>query len=327
MKTEKLLKQKNYCTTGALKDKKDRRDYKASGILCSQKEYPPIVSVECEFDPKNQFGRGSCTSQAQAHHKERQEKKRLSARFVMANVKTLIEKNTGYGGHTRNSFKAVNKWGIPEEHLLPEPAPNMSWEEYIDANKIDKSVYENAVEHKSESYWSIQKTVNDIKDVLQTGNTVVISMQWYSEFNKLDKNGFLHKGINGAGGHAVEIIEANDELQAFKVKNSWGKGWGKDGYFYIRYSEMNLIWDLWTSLDIPDDLPVDNYYGLFRQPIDTWREMYIVVQCLIRYQRIPSRREVNALLAYWDYDEVFNGTKGDVWLYYTRFEAYRKGLI
>ena len=36
-------------------------------------------------------------------------------------------------------------------------------------------------------------------------------------------------------GHAVVVTGMNDTLQLIEFKNSWGKGWGKDGYGYMSY--------------------------------------------------------------------------------------------
>jgi hypothetical protein len=40
------------------------------------------------------------------------------------------------------------------------------------------------------------------------------------------------------GWHAVLLVGYDDDGQYFIVKNSWGTGWGENGYFRIAYSEM-----------------------------------------------------------------------------------------
>jgi len=37
------------------------------------------------------------------------------------------------------------------------------------------------------------------------------------------------------GGHAVAIVGYDDSKQAFKIANSWGTGWGVNGYGWISY--------------------------------------------------------------------------------------------
>ncbi len=41
------------------------------------------------------------------------------------------------------------------------------------------------------------------------------------------------------GYHAVTIVGYDDSLQCFKVKNSWGTGWGEKGFFRVGYDQMN----------------------------------------------------------------------------------------
>ncbi|MES1220344.1 MAG: C1 family peptidase, partial [Bacteroidota bacterium] len=51
------------------------------------------------------------------------------------------------------------------------------------------------------------------------------------------------------GGHAVTAAGFDDKKQAFWVRNSWGTGWGKSGYFWMPYayiSNSNLADDFWT---------------------------------------------------------------------------------
>jgi len=38
------------------------------------------------------------------------------------------------------------------------------------------------------------------------------------------------------GGHAVLAVGYDDAAQRFIVRNSWGKGWGVQGYFTMPYA-------------------------------------------------------------------------------------------
>jgi C1A family cysteine protease len=52
------------------------------------------------------------------------------------------------------------------------------------------------------------------------------------------------------GGHAVLAVGYNDASKRFWVRNSWGKGWGKAGYFTMPYDYLlneNLSDDFWTT--------------------------------------------------------------------------------
>jgi C1A family cysteine protease len=51
------------------------------------------------------------------------------------------------------------------------------------------------------------------------------------------------------GGHAVMAVGYDDSQNWFIVRNSWGVGWGIEGYFTLPYAyllEQNLASDFWT---------------------------------------------------------------------------------
>lgn len=51
------------------------------------------------------------------------------------------------------------------------------------------------------------------------------------------------------GGHAVLAVGYSDDDKRFIVRNSWGTGWGMQGYFSMPYdylSNSSLSNDFWT---------------------------------------------------------------------------------
>jgi C1A family cysteine protease len=51
------------------------------------------------------------------------------------------------------------------------------------------------------------------------------------------------------GGHAVCGVGYDDVKKRLLVRNSWGTGWGMDGYFTMPYAylvDRNLSDDFWT---------------------------------------------------------------------------------
>jgi C1A family cysteine protease len=49
-----------------------------------------------------------------------------------------------------------------------------------------------------------------------------------------------HVDFDSEGGHAIVIVGWDDSKRAWRIKNSWGTGWGERGYAWIKYG-ANLI--------------------------------------------------------------------------------------
>lgn len=90
--------------------------------------------------------------------------------------------------------------------------------------------------------WKRTTNLKTIKDALQKYGLVYCGFAVYSDFSYYKKGVYRYKSGSLRGYHAVAIVGYDDGLQAFKVKNSWGTGWGESGYFRIAYGECNIPW-------------------------------------------------------------------------------------
>ena len=328
------MKKYYYKSLGCLRDKKDRRDFRIAGIMQTKEIHKQVFSLEELFPPKNQCSRGSCVSQGNAHHKERQEEVACSARFIMALTKKL-EGNKKYGAYTKNGLKIVQQYGVCKEELYPESSPEMSWEEYIDDTKIPQKCLDDALNHKSLSYWKVNNNINEIRQVLfEKKKSIVMSMAWHKEFNSrnlVDGKILPVEFKDYVGGHCVSCCGFDDFKELLKIKNSWGNGYGDNGYFYMSYSIFNrIVWDCFCSLDMPKELPVDNRYGQQRTWQSYLREKVMAFNPWLRkkIKRLPSNREIKGLCyGFWSYESIFDGKYNDIWLTYTKPEAIKRKLI
>jgi hypothetical protein len=49
------------------------------------------------------------------------------------------------------------------------------------------------------------------------------------------------------GYHAISIVGYDEK--GFYIRNSWGRGFGKNGYTYIKNKDMNKMVEIWTIID------------------------------------------------------------------------------
>lgn len=79
-----------------------------------------------------------------------------------------------------------------------------------------------------------------INTVLTTG-PVVVGTNWYSSMFRPDRNGLIRAVGTLSGGHAYVINGVDRTKQLFRIKNSWGRRWGKSGHAFISFSDMDKL--------------------------------------------------------------------------------------
>ncbi|MGA2518378.1 MAG: C1 family peptidase [Thermodesulfobacteriota bacterium] len=109
--------------------------------------------------------------------------------------------------------------------------------------------------------------IQNMKNLLYQG-PVVGTMDVYDDFFYY-QSGIYSCDPNWGGGyqgsHAIEIVGWDDNQQAFHVKNSWGTGWGENGYFWISYDELfgNTSFAYYSYFyNIGKHVPIINVYSV-----------------------------------------------------------------
>ena len=82
--------------------------------------------------------------------------------------------------------------------------------------------------------------INEMMQQIYNNGPVVASMKVYQDFYQYGSG--VYKYVSGAleGGHAVRVIGWGSQLvngvntPYWLIANSWGKGWGEQGFFKIR---------------------------------------------------------------------------------------------
>lgn len=151
------------------------------------------------------------------------------------------------GAAIRDGIKVVAKLGAPAETLWPYDIARF-------AEKPSQAAYAAARGNLALKYQRVPRRLRALKAVLAAGHPVVIGFTVYSSFESAEvaRTGVLN--MPGAdeqilGGHAVLVVGYDDAEDRWRIRNSWGAGWGQDGYFTMPYQylmEPGLASDFWT---------------------------------------------------------------------------------
>ncbi|OWP82916.1 peptidase C1A papain [Flavobacterium davisii] len=114
---------------------------------------------------------------------------------------------------------------------------------------------EYAKERKISSWKNISATsVDDIKYYLSKNYPVPACFDYNKSFEEISKNNYVWNSVFGErnGGHCVCIVGYNDVTKQFKVQNSWGRSWGRQGYFYVTYDAIKQGAFKWAAIMFPE---------------------------------------------------------------------------
>ncbi len=173
----------------------------------------------------------------------------------------LTEKNwdsDGWWGNQGNTPYCVGfSWAHwiddgPIKHFGPKPNTDPVLI-YKNAQKLDEWVgesyngtsvrggakYLKSVGKISSYLWTFN--INTLIQTLLTQGPVVVGTNWYVGMFFPNKDGIIRISGRLAGGHAYVINGVNTKKQLFRIKNSWGRGWGQSGHAYISFSDMQRL--------------------------------------------------------------------------------------
>ena len=149
------------------------------------------------------------------------------------------------GAEIRSGIKSTSKQGYVDEKLWPFDPNNVTV-------KPSDNVYQEATKTLIKQYSRVPVVLHNIQNVLQHGIPVVFGMSIYQSF---ESDSVAQSGVvpmpslseRMIGGHAMLIVGYNETH--FIVRNSWGPGWGEQGYCYIPIeyiTNTNLADDFWA---------------------------------------------------------------------------------
>lgn len=129
-----------------------------------------------------------------------------------------------------------------EELQLKGCCPEEVWEDVQEhlSEKPPVSVYSDAYLYRCAEWYDINRDrVLNVKKALSSGYPIVFGTALDETFNNIKEHGLpmpppSHSII---GNHAMVIV--GYDRDKFLVRNSWGKFWGNDGYFWMSQEWLN----------------------------------------------------------------------------------------
>ncbi|UCF04154.1 MAG: hypothetical protein JSV33_09385, partial [bacterium] len=195
-------------------------------------------NYDCVTPVKNQGSCGSCwdfaaTGQLESHVRIFDERlEDLSEQQVLV----CNSSGAGCGGGTASiAYSVFMNPGAVHETCMP----------YEANDQLPCTQDQCEILARISGYSSISNNINSIKEAVLTG-PVYTTMDVYDNF--YDYTSGCYNGPRGdfAGYHAVLIVGWDDNAcggdGAWLIKNSWGTGWGMDGFCYIKYGVCSIGW-------------------------------------------------------------------------------------
>lgn len=163
-----------------------------------------------------------------------------------------IEAPQGPGAFPRAALQWARKRGLCLESDWPyDPttlgAPSADAEGHREDNRLA-------------GYAAVACNPHALKEAMYWHGPVLVVVEVHEGFWTPDARGVVHDTGDVEGLHAVTLVGWDDdvaagrELGAFRLRNSWGAGWGQGGYCWLPYSYLPT--EAWSATpDLVDDRP------------------------------------------------------------------------
>jgi C1A family cysteine protease len=241
---------------GWIPDLPDHRDRMFAAPFAEVAPLPPRVDLRpgCP-EVYDQGALGSCTANAIAAALEFDQMKQALGRvfvpsrlFIYYNERVIegtVEEDAG--AMIRDGMKSVAKQGAPHERLWPYVISKFR-------TRPTPASYKDGAKHPAVLYQRVVQHVSQFEACLAAGYPFVFGFAVYESFETaaVSRSGRVPMPKRTElliGGHAVLAVGYDETKRVFIVRNSWGKGWGMQGYFTMPFDylfDSNLSDDFWT---------------------------------------------------------------------------------
>ena len=202
---------------------------------------------------RSQGNQGSCVAWATTYYmKSYQEKTQhkydyvsfedvMSPAFVYNQIKASDHCNAGSAVVNALELlkeQGVNNWkDFPYSDTQCSNLPNDDQLVVASQNKIKSYFLVGIPESNTDENYTL---TNLIKTLVYQNNPIIVTLAFRdlifeNRDGELIATSFSQNPIGGCG-HAVLIVGYDNEKNAFKIVNSWGTGWGNEGYGWVHYN-------------------------------------------------------------------------------------------
>jgi C1A family cysteine protease len=245
---------------GWVPDLPDQRDHIFAAPPAVITALPSSVDLrdQCPKEIYDQGRLGSCTANAIAGAFEFDLLKQGLADFMPSRLFIYYNErvklgtvDVDSGAMIRDGIKSVSKQGVCTETSWPYDIAKFT-------DQPPQACYDEALGNRATSYQRITPTLSQLKGCLAHGYPIIFGFRVYESFESAE---VAQTGVapmpqadeQALGGHAVLAVGYDDAGGRFLVRNSWGSGWGRDGYFTMPYAyltDRGLSSDFWTILQV-----------------------------------------------------------------------------
>jgi C1A family cysteine protease len=236
------------------------------------KSLPPNVDLSPDFPPiENQGSLGSCTANAGVGILEYYERKAFgrhldaSRLFLYKATRNLLGWTGDTGAFLRTTMQALVLFGAPPESFWPYRIQDFDTEPTAFS-------YSFGERYRALQYYRLDPPDTGADELLARIKTNVAAklppmfgFTVFSSYVQAADSGaipFPTAGENKVGGHAVVAVGYDDAKSiqnhsggtatkgALRIRNSWGTGWGDDGYGWLPYEYVTrrLAVDWWSLI-------------------------------------------------------------------------------
>ncbi|MDE6022360.1 MAG: hypothetical protein K2G13_02545, partial [Muribaculaceae bacterium] len=199
------------------------------------------IDLRNSFAPiRNQGQQGSCASFAVTSVIEALSKgtARYSPAFLYwISREAQNSTQSDSGASLYSTIKAATEKGVCQEEEMP-------YDSAVYTLQPSDSAYDEALKCKVVEAKTVNPKIRDIKSALADGFPVIVASKIFDSFSDTNSGFVSHpakKELSAGrsdrhGTHALVVCGFSENEKVFVVRNSWGTGFGVDGYCYIPYS-------------------------------------------------------------------------------------------